>query len=123
MSIEGNDRADLLAKSACSLPAPEAPIPVFYKDLKNLITISVKNLWNEKWKTGEITKLHQVRKDIFERTQILLGNRKDQVSLTRLRIGHTNLTHSHSINKVDPENCDTREVTLSIKHILMDCPK
>ena len=123
MGIEGNDRADLLAKSACSLPVPEAPIPVYYKDLKNLITISVKNLWNEKWKTDEITKLHQVRKDIFEKTQILLENRKDQVVLTRLRIGHTHLTHSHLINKVDPENCDTCEVTLSIKHILMDCPK
>ena len=58
MGIERNDRAHLLAKSARSHPAPDAPIPVYYKDLKNLITISVKNLWDEKWKTDETTKLH-----------------------------------------------------------------
>ena len=41
--------------------------------------------------------------------------------LTRLRIGHTALTHKHLIKKTNPELCDCKEI-LSVEHIFESCP-
>lgn len=56
--------------------------------------------------------------DISERNRIRLENRKVQVTLTRMRIGHTYSTHSYLTTKNEPEKCDACKVSLSIKHIL-----
>ncbi|KOC61417.1 hypothetical protein WH47_06584, partial [Habropoda laboriosa] len=49
--------------------------------------------------------------------------RKDQVKLTRIRIGHTNWSHSHLIIKKEPNNCDICGIQNSIDHILITCPE
>ena len=123
MGIEGNDEADSLAKSACSHPALEASAAVYYKDLKIPIRKVVQSLWNNKWTRNINTTLHLIRNDTFEKNTIFRENRKDQVTLTRLRIGHTILTHSHIYSKCHPVNCDTCEVTRTIKHVLTECTK
>ncbi|XP_076678214.1 uncharacterized protein LOC143374169 [Andrena cerasifolii] len=123
VGIEGNEKADSLAKSACSLPVPDVPISVHYNDLKTPIRIAVQALWDEEWKTGKTTKLHLIRKDIPERNRICLENRKDQVTLTRLRIGHTHLTHPHLITQNEPTECDVCKVRVTIQHILVECVK
>ena len=123
--IKGNKTADSIAKLAYLLPVTDPPIPTFHKDLKIQICQASKALWNERWKTSKITKLHQIRADIFEKPTINLETRRDQVTLTRLRIGHTNLTHSYLITKNEPALCDCCEdpVSISVKHILTECNK
>lgn len=80
-------------------------------------------LWNIHWKTRPPTKLHQIKNNVYDNHQILLDNRKDQVTLTRLRIGHTYITHQHLLTREDTPLCSQCLVTFSIKHILIDCPK
>jgi hypothetical protein len=46
---------------------------------------------------------------------IKVFNRRAQVVITRMRIGHSHLTHSYHL---EPHRCDT---TLTIPHILYDC--
>ena len=51
-------------------------------------------------------------------------NRKDEVIINRLRIGHTRLTHSFRMeNRPHPPLCDQCEGyhELTVKHILIEC--
>nr|CAI5823514.1 unnamed protein product [Callosobruchus analis] len=48
--------------------------------------------------------------------------RQKQVVLTRLRIGHTFLTHSHLLLGNQPETCRGCEVLLTWNHIFLECP-
>ena len=47
-----------------------------------------------------------------------------EVTLARLRLGHTSLTHKYllSLNKIAPE-CEECRVPLTVNHILLDCCK
>jgi len=48
-------------------------------------------------------------------------NRKDQVLVNRLMIGHTRLTHSHLLSKEPPPMCTYCSTLLTVEHILTDC--
>ena len=50
-------------------------------------------------------------------------NRSEEVLLTRLRIGHTRLTHGYLMENSNPPICDTCQVRINVKHILIDCNK
>ena len=43
-------------------------------------------------------------------------------ALSRLRIGHTHLTHKHILSRDNPPVCDQCRVTLTVEHILVECP-
>jgi hypothetical protein len=48
-------------------------------------------------------------------------NLKEQVVLTRSRIGHGNLTHSYLFNNEERPRCIPCNSNYSIKHVLIDC--
>lgn len=117
IGISGNEEADINAK--------EATKQQLYKNYKILIedvTKQIKNQvtkeWQSEWET-EIrngNKLGNIKKTINKWININSYNRKDQTILTRLRIGHTNLTHIHLIEKTSPPICSCNE-PLTVKHI------
>ena len=43
------------------------------------------------------------------------------VTLYRLRIGHTRLTHSYLLSSDDLPECGTCQCPLTVKHILIEC--
>ena len=47
--------------------------------------------------------------------------RKEDVILTRLRIGHTRLTHRHYLANEDAPECIPCDRPLTVKHILIQC--
>jgi len=49
-------------------------------------------------------------------------SRRDSVVITRLRIGHTRLTHSYLLFKENRLECLYCHVTLTVKHFLVECP-
>ncbi|KAF0767105.1 Uncharacterized protein FWK35_00010188 [Aphis craccivora] len=49
-------------------------------------------------------------------------SRRQDIAITRIRIGHTLATHSFLINKDDPPICNTCQFCITIKHILEKCP-
>ena len=54
-------------------------------------------------------------------------DRKDRITnviMTRLRIGHTRLTHCHLMEKPNgpPPTCIGCKVDLTVRHILVECP-
>ena len=50
--------------------------------------------------------------------------RREQRALCRIRIGHSRLTHAYKMDKHDEQpKCYECNCNLSIKHIMVDCPK
>ena len=73
--------------------------------------------------SGE-NKLHAIMPLIDEKYYSGCTNRKDEVIINRLRIGHTRLTHSFRMeNRPHPPWCDQCEGDheLTVKHILIEC--
>lgn len=50
-----------------------------------------------------------------------MENRKDDVILTRMRIGHSKITHKHLLEKREWPKCQRCNQALTIKHIIVDC--
>ena len=47
--------------------------------------------------------------------------RRKEVVLTRLRIGHTRLTHSYLLKRKDQPFCISCNQPFTVKHFLIDC--
>nr|CAH7735220.1 unnamed protein product [Callosobruchus chinensis] len=91
--IQGNERADRSAKAAANSDYPDEGIPNPSRDLV------IESLRYPK----ELT-------------------RREQVILCRLRIGHTNLTHSHLLTRGTTPRCTNCDEILTVKHFLSECP-
>uniref|UniRef100_A0A1Y1KI79 Reverse transcriptase zinc-binding domain-containing protein n=1 Tax=Photinus pyralis TaxID=7054 RepID=A0A1Y1KI79_PHOPY len=81
---------------------------------------SLINQWQSKW-TETTQKLTPIKPNV-RRWKQRLSNRKYDVTLTRLRLGHTKLTHKHLLQKAETPQCEKCNVDLTIKHLLIDCP-
>ena len=47
--------------------------------------------------------------------------RKEDIILSRLRIGHSRLTNKHYLANEDPPECIPCNTPLTIKHVLLEC--
>ncbi|WP_411025544.1 hypothetical protein, partial [Salmonella sp. s55004] len=47
--------------------------------------------------------------------------RKEDVTITRLRIGHSYFTHSHLLSNFPHPVCTSCQADISINHLLLDC--
>ena len=122
IGIRGNELADAAAKSAISSPriAVKLPATDFITAVKHCVTQSWQDQWNNVLHTN---KLKQIKQDVSLWKSSLQPTRQNEVLLTRLRIGHTRLTHGYLMsNPQDPiPMCSTCNVFLTIKHIFNDC--
>jgi len=48
-------------------------------------------------------------------------NRKDEVTLNRLGIGHSKMSHGHLMRREEPTQCQTCVEHLTVKHLLVHC--
>lgn len=121
--IVGNELADRAAKIASSMPIQQNQIASNSQDIRTLIRKKIEQHWNEKWiNSAQTSKLFNIRTNTFTLPPTSKLNRRDQVITTRLRIGHTKLTHSYLLNKTDPPKCDRCDQLLTINHLILQCP-
>ena len=84
----------------------------------------ISSLWQKRWDKEVANKLHAIMPQIDDKYYSGCKNRKDEVIINRLRIGHTRLTHSFRMeNRPNPPLCDQCEGDheLTVKHILIEC--
>ena len=112
-----------MAQTASKLNFPIANRIITNKDFKNLIKIKIQNAWNQQWKSSQKTYLHDIRKSTYETNPAMHLSRRDQTIITRLRIGHTLLTHQHLFTKDPKPTCDKCGSKITVQHILVQCPK
>merc|ERR1711875_35944 len=117
--IHGNELADTTAKIAHNNPIDNS-FKFPHTDLKQYINIYTRNKWQSIWNNSPNNKLHAIKKQIGENPYNKL-TRKEEVILTRLRIGHSNITHSHLLKGEEPPYCIPCQEPYTIKHILSNC--
>ena len=85
---------------------------------------SIRASWQSRWDhcVADGNKLAQLKPSLGPWSSCSQRCRRLEVSLSRLRIGHTRLTHGHLMAREAPPVCDRCQVRLSISHILVECP-
>ena len=73
----------------------------------------------------DYNKLRSIKNSISSWSSSRQKNRHHEVMLTRLRIGHTRLTHEHLMKSPhgNPPICAECQCQISIKHIFIECKK
>ena len=95
IGILGNDKVDSLAKSS----ALESPFNFpLISDLHSLIEKHIQNNWQTEWQ-GSQQKLGAIKKSVLPWKNFAFTNRSEEVAITRLRIGHSRITHKHLFQK------------------------
>ena len=119
--IKGNEKADEAARSAAQREAAFIPIP--YTDFYPSIKEATLSNWTNRWNTinNHTSKIRSTP----GKWKKLITSRKIGVIINRLRLGHTNISHSylmdvttHGQRPICPWCNDS---TLTIAHVLINC--
>ena len=119
VSIRGNEAADRAAKGALTSAVSIAEVPA--SDWKPKAVQFVQNIRNRNWDEVQSNKLKEIVPNLKEHQQLQCHNRRDEVVLTRLRIGHSRLTHSFLLKGEPPPECFGCNTQYTLKHILLEC--
>jgi len=120
VGIPGNERADRVAKAALSLPI--YPVKVSAMDFLPCAKLLMRKEWQEIWNCCDGNKLHAINPTVSVTKQNDPLSRRDAVILNRLQIGHTRAIHAHLLGD-DEAFCATCYTSLTVNHILIECPQ
>ena len=73
------------------------------------------------WNAAVLNKLHSIKHSLGEWQPSYRIDRKEEVTLARLRIGHTFITLSFLLKGGDWPLCIPCQEPFSVKHFLLDC--
>ena len=122
VGIDGNEQADKLAKEAALLQGEPAYYSYPYKDFYTIVKRAVFTRWREQWQATNNNKLRAIKNDVTVWPSSKNNVRKMETILTRLRIGHTHITHSHLMEGRAAPYCGSCIVPLTVEHLLVECP-
>ena len=116
-----NEHVDNLAKTAVTTAAiVDVPLP--RSDIKLNIKRTVVTRWRNHWIGVNNNKYREVSNSVRSLPNSSSSNRQWEVTLCRLRLGHSTLTHSFLMCGGHLPYCTDCIVPLTIKHILTECP-
>ena len=118
VGIRGNEAADIKAKTSLYLGISNVTLPC--TDFKPFINRYILSKWQMSWDRATFNKLHEVKPFLGKNT-IYRSLRREEVVLTRLRIGHTRLTHSYLLEREDQPLYISCNEPFTVKHFLIDC--
>ncbi|CAI6369925.1 unnamed protein product [Macrosiphum euphorbiae] len=90
-----------------------------FTSVKNKILLSWQHHWDSIQPTNKLKHIKCSVKQWFTPPDL---NRRQNIAITRIRIGHTFLTHSFLISKDQPPICNTCQTRITIRHIFEECP-
>ena len=120
IGISGNEEADRAAKDTLSLEI--LPFKVPFNDFKPSINKFIQDVWQQSWNdpANRKNKLFTIKQGLGEWLPGLRTNRREEIILARLRIGHSYITHTYLLKGEEPQ-CIPCTAPLTIKHVLVDC--
>jgi len=120
--VMGNERADTAAKLAAGSDAAIYNTNLPCRDYYPVIVKRAMSAWQTKWTDTTNNKLRNIKDRINPWPSSAQKVRRMEVILTRLRIGHSLLTHGHLMERRPPPFCDDCLVPLTIEHVIAECP-
>lgn len=120
--IVGNETADEAAKLEGEKEGQPVNLALPYKDLYPVYHSKLLEKWQTEWSNIGRNKLRVIKPKIELWNTSKHRDRKIQVIMTRVRMGHSRLTHGHLLAGEEPPYCDGCLVPLTIGHILVECP-
>ena len=124
--MKGNEIADNVAKEAALGPLEGTHRAIPHTDMRALLREAIMARWHRKWNAldQEGRKLREIKTDVKQWPSSFNKNRRKETVLSRLRLGHTNLSHAYLMHgQPDPPECDTCRCSITVKHLLLDCRK
>jgi len=121
VGITGNEKADKLAKEAV-YKRPIYEIPILNSDIKPFIRANTHQAWKNEWESTH-NKLSAIKPSLTDWKTCNRKNRREEVVLARLRIGHTRLTHKHLFTRDAAPVCHDCNKEVTVKHIIEECTK
>ena len=118
--IAGNERADTLAKEGAMQPHPVAE-PMGQGDIIHMIRIKFAEYLQSQWDQHHAPHLYAIKRTLKSWSTCNQQDRIREVTLARLRLGHTRLTHGHLLDRAGPPMCQTCDMRVSVEHILIGC--
>ena len=122
VGIEGNEIADRNAKKA-ALDKNSKSYKTYYKDSKKYFKEILDKLWRDQWISLQNNKLREIKTTVVPFNNSTQKKRSHEVTLCRLRNGHTRLTHGYLMSNQPPPECDVCHTRVTVKHIFIDCSK
>ena len=119
--IRGNELADKAAREAANITG-ECIKPISASDMKPHIKNHLFASWKEQWRLLNHNKLKNIGTEIGNKKFSNFDRRIEEIKFTRIRLGHTRLTHSFYLNGDEPPICTHCNVAYSIVHIILVCP-
>jgi hypothetical protein len=93
-------------------------------DAKAAMRRLVLGQWEQSWLSTANNKLREIKDGTSAWASSVRSCRREEVVITRLRIGHCALTHSYLFTEERiPPACEVCDAQLSVKHILTECAK
>ena len=82
---------------------------------------AITNGWHREWNSlvREGRKLREIKKDVKDWTSSHNKSRRIETVLARLRLGHVYLMQGQT----EPPECNRCRVTITVKHLLLECRK
>ena len=119
-SIPGNERADGAAKKGTLLPeVTNIKLPLC--DVLSTLKQRFSSYLQIQWENNHSNHLFEIKPKLATWQTSSQNTRQREVLLTRLRCGHTRLTHSYLFDNDPPPNCERCGSRLSVEHILLEC--
>ncbi|MCG8078476.1 MAG: reverse transcriptase-like protein, partial [Candidatus Thiodiazotropha taylori] len=119
IGIRGNEYADKKAKESLNLDPTIFKIP--FNNFKPFINKYILSKWQVSWDREIYNKLHAINPVVGTKCSPSRFSRREDVVLTRLRIGHTRLTQSYLFKGEDQPTCIGCNQPFTVQHILLDC--
>ena len=120
IGIKGNDQADSAAKTAWKMPTDKS-FKILYTDFKIEIKNFTQNKWQLRWNNTPHNKLQTIKAEIGEWKEGYRKSHREEIILSRLCIGHTDITHPYLLKQEQPPWCEGCHTSYSVKHLLIDC--
>jgi kelch-like protein 2/3 len=117
--IYGNEEADRLAGESRNHIPLNVAIP--RKDATKAMSQVIRQHWEEHWAQETEVKLREIKSETKMWSD--QENPADQRVLTRLRIGHTRLTHEFLLKKTSAPVCDCCGTVVNVRHLILHCRK
>lgn len=120
--LSGNEKADEAAKDIAlnnQQQTEDHAIQIY--DIIAQTKDQINSKWEEEWTHTVNNKLRSIKPTVTP--WIPDRNRREQVIINRLRIGHCRATHSHLFERSDRPQCDTCNAIITVDHLLQNCTK